>query len=82
MRRWCPRCSSYEALVPKVQQLAARLESLGLPTAKAVYLDNTATGEGCIRAALPGVESVREDHFHCMRRTSTTLPDDLPEKCE
>jgi hypothetical protein len=74
--------SSYEALVPKLQQTGDRVRELGLPTPKSVYLDNTDTGEGCIRAALPDVEYVREDHFHCMRRTSTTLPDDLPEKRE
>ena len=45
-----------------------------------VYLDNTCSGENSIRAAVPGLAHVQEDHFHAMRRVTEELPDDLPEK--
>lgn len=74
--------SSFDALVPKVQLTCDRLRTLGLPTPHVVYLDNTVAGENSIRAAVPGVTHVCEDHFHAMRRVTSLLPDDLPEKSE
>jgi hypothetical protein len=74
--------SSWDALVPKVERTCQRLRALELDTPHTVYLDNTVAGESSIRAALPGVENVCEDHFHAMRRVTSAVPDDVPEKSE
>lgn len=74
--------SSWEALVGNMASTRQRLEREQLPTAKTMYLDCTVTGEGAIRAALPGVEHVMEDPFHVMRRITDFIPDDVVEKRE
>lgn len=80
MAQYLVEDSSWEALIPKIQQLDQRLRALGLPTPWAVYLDNTAAGENSIRMALPSVQEVKEDHYHATKRFTSQLPDDLPEK--
>lgn len=82
MAQFLTEDSSWEALTPKLQQLNSRLTDLGLPTPKAVYLDNTMSSEASIRSALSSLNDVKEDHFHAMRRFTSQLPDDLPEKRE
>lgn len=82
MGQYLTEDSSWEALMPKLQQLDKRLQGLGLPTPTAVYLDNTMSSEDSIRSALSGLEHVKEDHFHAVRRFTSQMPDDLPEKRE
>lgn len=74
--------SSWDALVPKVEDTCQRLVNLGRPLPHTVYLDNTVSGENSVRAAVPGVVHVKEDHFHAMRRTTSEVPDECPEKRE
>jgi hypothetical protein len=74
--------SSWDALVPKVEDTCQRLVRLGEPIPHTVYLDNTIAGESSINAAVPGVVEVKEDHFHFMRRVSGEVPDGVPEKRE
>jgi len=74
--------SSWEVLKAKVEDTCRRLQQLGKPIPHTVYVDNTVSSESSIRAAVPGVVHVKEDHFHAMRRVTEELPDELAEKRE
>uniref|UniRef100_A0A383VCY3 Uncharacterized protein n=1 Tax=Tetradesmus obliquus TaxID=3088 RepID=A0A383VCY3_TETOB len=80
MAQYLVEDTSWDALVPKIEATCQRLERLGLDLPHTVYLDNTTSSENSIRAAMPGLANVQEDHYHAMRRVTTELPDDLPEK--
>lgn len=74
--------SSWDALVPKIQDTCQRLVNASQPIPRTVYLDNTVAGESGIQAAVPGPVEVKEDHFHSMRRVTNEVPDECPYKSE
>lgn len=82
MAQYLTEDSSWDTLVPYMQQLEKRLTAQNLPTPSIVYTDNTKSSENSILAALPAVEYVLEDTFHAGKRVTSTIPDDVAQKCK